>query len=213
MVTYVPKHWLHYGMKAGVIFRRGYAQPFGCAAGCGLDRCAGRRWVRAETGGRPGNDSLPGLEEESRVIRLFWIRWSRWGPPVLPGAALVLRCRRRLTSRGVVLMMGVLGPGGLAALFLMPTRPVPRILLSVTVIKVARVMVRVAFLHAVITYISRVCMSWLAEGSPRARLAVLSPGSIIAASSSGGMMVSAVAPVIARSVTRVPGPAVEPRRS
>ncbi len=56
-------------------------------------------------------------------------------------------------------------------------------------------------------------MSWLAEGSPRARLALLRPARIIAVSSSGGMIVSAVAPVIVRTVIRVPGPAVEPRRS
>lgn len=97
-------------------------------------------------------------------------------------------------------MMGVFGHGGLAALFLMPTRPVSHVLLSVTVIQEARLPVRVAFLHAVITYISRVGMSWLAEGSPRARLALLRPSCIIAASSSGRMMVSAVAPVIVWTV-------------
>lgn len=149
MPTYLPKDWFHNGMKTGVIFRPGCAQSFGYASGCGLDRCAGRRWVRAETGGWPGDDSLPVLEEESRVVLLFWIRWSWRGPLVLPGAALVMRCRRHLTSRGVVVMM--FGPGGLAALFLIPARPVPRILLCVTIIHEARLPVRVAFLHPVIT--------------------------------------------------------------
>lgn len=108
-------------------------------------------------------------------------------------------------------MMGVFGPGGLAALFLMPARPVSCVLLCVTIILRVRRPVRVACLHPVITYISRVGMSWLAERSPRTRLAVLRPHCIIAASSSGGGTVNAVAPVIVWTVTRVPGPAVEPR--
>lgn len=107
-------------------------------------------------------------------------------------------------------MMGVFGPGGLAALFLMATRPVSRILLIVTVLYEARLPVRVTSLHAVVTCISRVRVSRLAEGSPRARLAVLRPARIIAASSPGGLMMSAVAPVVARTVIRVSGPAVEP---
>lgn len=107
-------------------------------------------------------------------------------------------------------MMGVFGPGGLAALFLMATRPVSCILLIVTVLYEARLPVRVTSLHAVVTYISRVRVPRLAEGSPRARLVVLRPARIIAASSPGGLMMSAVAPVVARTALRVSGPAVEP---
>ena len=103
----------------------------------------------------------------------------------------------------MMVVMGVFGPGGLAALLLMPTRPVSHILLSVPIIPV-----RVALLRPVITCMSRgVCMSRLAERSPGARLALLRPASILSSScSSGGvMMVSAVAPVVPWSVV---GPAV-----
>lgn len=103
----------------------------------------------------------------------------------------------------MVLMVGMSGSGGLAPLFLRTTLPV----LSVTVILEARLPVRVTSLHAVIT--SRVCVFWLTEGSPRARLAVFRPVRIIVAAGSGGMTVSAVAPLVAWGTTRVSGPAVE----
>lgn len=200
-------------METRVVLGRSCAQSLGFVAGCGLRRGAGRGRVGAEAGERTADDSLPGLEEEIRVVRLFGIRWGWRGPPVLPGAALVVRCRRRLTSRGVVVVMGVLGPGGLAALLLMPTRPVPHVLLGV--IQVTRMPVRVlASRRAVLTLIPRVRVSRLAEGSPRARLALLRPACILAASSSGGLMLrmlSAVAPVVSWSATGVCGPAVEPR--
>lgn len=111
-------------------------------------------------------------------------------------------------------MMGVFGPGGLAALFLMQTRPVSRFLLRVTVILGARLSVlRGALLPPVIARTSRVGASRLAERSPRARLAVLRPACIIAASSSGGMLMSPVAPVIAWTATGVHRPAAGPRGS
>lgn len=113
----------------------------------------------------------------------------------------------------MVVMMGVFGFGGLAALLLMPARLVPHVLLSVTVIHEVRLPVRVALLHpGMLTYMSRVGVSRLAERSPRTGLTVLRPGCTITASSSGGlMMVSAVAPVTVRTMIRVRGPAAEPR--
>ena len=178
-------------MEDGV--RRGYADSLGCAAG--LRRCSGRRWVGAEAGGRPGDHPLSGLEEEIRIVLSFWVRRNRRGPPVLRGAVLELRCGRRLTSGGVVRMMP--GPGGLAALFLEPARPVPRFLLSVPFILEARLPVRVALLPPVVSSTSRhLCVSRLAERSPRT-LAVLGPGSIL---SPGGVVLDALlAPVILRT--------------
>lgn len=122
----------------------------------------------------------------------------------------------------MVVMMGVFGPGGLAALFVVPTGPVSRVLRRVAVV----LAVRVTFLQAVVT--SRVRVSRLAEGSPRACLALLRPARIIAASGRGGVMMMmlmmlgmvmlllllllrAVAPVIPRTAAGVAGPAVEPR--
>ena len=211
----MPEDWLDYGMETGVVLGRGCAQPLGFVAGCRLRRGAGRRRVGAEAGERPADDSLPGLEEEIRVVRLFGIRRGRRGPPVRPGAALVMRCRRRLTSGGVVVVMGVLGPGGLAALLLVPARPVPHVLLGV--VQVTRLPVSlVAPLRAGVTVIPRVRVSRLAGGSPRARLALLRPARVLAASSSGGLMLgmlSAVAPVVSWSAAGVCGPAVEPRWS
>lgn len=122
-------------------------------------------------------------------------------------------------------MVGMFGPGGLAALFVVPTGPVSRVLRRVAVV----LTVRVTFLQAVVT--SRVRVSWLAEGSPCACLALLRPARIIAASCRGGVMMMmvlmmlgmvmlvmllllllrAVAPVIPRTAAGVAGPAVEPR--
>ena len=195
-------------METGVVFRRGPAQSLGCAAPRGPDRCTGGRCVRAEAGGRAGDHSLPWLEEEICVVRVLWVRRSWRGPP-----ALVMRCRRRLTSRGVVLRMGVFGPGGVAALLLVSARPVPRILLRGTILHQAGLPVRVALLHPVVIVSSGVGVSWPAERSAGARLAVLRPARVVPASSSGGMrMVRAVTPVPVRTVIRVRGPAVEPRR-
>ncbi|TNN73786.1 hypothetical protein EYF80_015994 [Liparis tanakae] len=110
--------------------------------------------------------------------------------------------------------MRVFGPGGLAALFLVQTRPVSRFLLGVTVIQEVRLSVlRVALLPPVIACAPRVGMSWLAERSPSTRLVVLRPSGMIAASSIGGMMLSPVVPVVAWTATGVRGPAVEPRGS
>lgn len=119
----------------------------------------------------------------------------------------------------MVVMVGMFGPGGLAALFVVPTGPVSRVLRRVALV----LTVRVTFLQAVVT--SRVRVSRLAEGSPRACLALLRPARIIAASSRGGVMMMvlmmlgmvmllllrAVAPVIPRTAAGVAGPAVEPR--
>lgn len=118
----------------------------------------------------------------------------------------------------MVMMMGMFGPGGLAALFVVPTGPVSRVLRRVAVV----LTVRVTFLQTVVT--SRVRVSRLAEGSPRACLALLRPARIIAASSRGGvvmmlmmlgmvmlLLLRAVAPVIPRTAAGVAGPAVEPR--
>lgn len=60
-------------MQTGVVLGCGHAQSLGGAAGGhGPDRHAGAGWVRAgQTGERPGDDSLSGFEEESRVVRLF----------------------------------------------------------------------------------------------------------------------------------------------
>lgn len=120
----------------------------------------------------------------------------------------------------MVVMVGMFGPGGLAALFVVPTGPVSRVFRRVAVV----LTVRVTFLQAVVT--SRVRVSRLAEGSPCACLALLRPARIIAASSRGGVMMMlmmlgmvmllllllrAVAPVIPRTAAGVAGPAVEPR--
>lgn len=149
MAPYLTKDWLHNRMETRVILGRSRAQPFGCAAECRPDSCFGRRWVRAETGGWPGNDSLPGLEKEIRVVWVFWIRLSWRSPPVLPGTALVTCCRKQLTSGGVVVMMWVSGPGRLASVFLLPTRPVSHIILCVTIIQRTGLPVWIAFLHLV----------------------------------------------------------------
>lgn len=118
------------------------------------------------------------------------------------------------------MVMRVFGSGGLAALLLMPARPVSHVLLSVAVVRQVGLPVSVlAFLRPVmIGNISGVAVSRLAERSPRARLTVLRPAAcILAASSSGGMMlmlmlmmVRAVTPVTVGTVIRVRGPAVEP---
>lgn len=90
--------------------------------------------------------------------------------------------------------MGVFGSGGLAALLLEPARPVPHILLRV--VQVTLLPLGETSLRAVlIAGISRVPVSGLAQGSPRTGLALIRPGWIVSASSSGGMMVRAVAPV------------------
>lgn len=187
-------------MKSGVVLGRGRAVPFGRAAVGGLERRAGRRRTGAQARGRrPCGDSLLRLKEVSRVVRLLRIGGSRRGLPVL-----VM----------VVLMLGVFGPGRLAALHLVRSRPVSRLLPTVTILREARLSLLSAALRPAVIgrRISRVRVSRLAERSPCARLAVLRPARVIVASSSGGMMLmSPVAPVIAR--TGVPGPVVRCRGS
>lgn len=200
-------------MEAGVVVGRGDAQSFGCASGHrGPGRRAGPRWVRAgQAGQRPGDYSLFGFEEESRV-RLFGVCRSWRGPPVLPGAAVLMRRRRRLTPGWILVVMGwMFGLHGPAPLFLVSACLASRLLRSIAVIREALVLVGVTSVHPGTT--SGADVSRLTQGSPRTRLTLLRPARIVPASGSGGVMVGAVAPVIPRSSTRVLGPVFEPRRS
>lgn len=106
-------------------------------------------------------------------------------------------------------MGGMFGLRGPAPLFLMPACLLPRLLRSTVVIRKAFVLMGVTSLHEGIS--SGAGVSRLAQGSPRTRLTVLRPARIVPASGSGGMMVGAVAPVIARGAARVHGPAFQPR--
>lgn len=201
-------------MEAGVVVGRGHAQSFGCAAGRrGPGRRAGPRWVRAgQAGQRPGDYSLFGFEEESRVVRLFGV-WRSWrGPPVLPGAAVLMRRRRRLTPGWILVVMGwMFGLHGPAPLFLVPACLVSRLLRCIALIPEALVLMGVTSVHPGTT--SGAGVSRLTQGSPRTRLTLVRPARIVPASGSGGVMVRAVAPVIPGSSARVLGPAFEPRRS
>lgn len=217
--THLSKDRLDDGMEVGIALGGGDAQPLAGAARCRwlLWRAAARR-LGAEAGRRAGDDSLPGLEEERRLVSL-----PRGAPPVpslVVAVVVVMVCswRRLAPGGGVVLLaavtvvvvlvlVGMFGPGGLAALLVVPTRPLCRILLRVIALVLP---VGVTFLQPVVTT-SRVSVPWLAEGSLRACLALFRPARIIAASSRGGMMLMllrAVAPVIARTSL-----SAEPRRS
>lgn len=123
---------------------------------------------------------------------------------------LLRRSRRRLTSGGVLLLMGgMFGLHGPAPLFLMPACLGPRLLRSVTVIRGAFVLVGVTSLHGGIA--SGAGVPRLAQGSPRTRLTVLRPARIVPASGSGGGLVRAEAPRVAQGAAGVRGPAFEPR--
>lgn len=108
-------------------------------------------------------------------------------------------------------MGGMFGLHGPAPLFLVPACLVSRLLRSITAIREALLLVGVTSVDAGFT--SGAGVSRLAQGSPRARLTLLRPARIVPASGSGGVMVGAVAPVIARGAARGLGPAFEPRRS
>lgn len=105
-----------------------------------------------------------------------------------------------MLGRGrIVVVDGGFGPAGLAALFLVQSAS----LLLLGILQETRLPV-----GSLCPYMSGVGVLWLAQRSPRARLAVIRPACIVAACSSGGVMV-AVAPV--RTVIRVRRLAVWPR--
>lgn len=108
-------------------------------------------------------------------------------------------------------MGGMFGLHGPAPLFLMPACLGHRLLRGVTVIRGAFVLVGVTSLHGGIA--SGAGVPRLAQGSPRTRLTVLRPARIVPASGSGGGLVRAEAPRVARGAAGVRGPAFEPRWS
>lgn len=193
--SYLPKDWFDYGMQAGLVLGCG-AQPFG-SAGRGSDW-----WVWAEAGRGPGGDSaLTGLEEEIRLVPV--VRWGRWGPPVLP-----------LLPWGTMLLMLLMlrfGFGGLAALCVMPARPVPLHLLLL-LLQVARLPVGAAPLHPVlVSNVPGLGVSWLAQGSLRAGLTILCPSCVLRRMMMRKRRMSAGAPM--PTGIHVRGPAAEHRGS
>lgn len=106
-------------------------------------------------------------------------------------------------------MGGMFGLHGPAPLLLVQACFVSCLLRSITVTREALVLVGVTPLHAGFT--SGASVSRLAQGSPRTGLTLLRPARIVPASGSGGLMVGAVAAVVARGAARGLGPAFVPR--
>lgn len=198
-------------MQVGVVLRRGCAQLLSRARSCGL---------RAQAGRGPADHPLPlaGLEEESRLVRrLFGAGRRRRAPPGLSCSS----CASCSSSAGFLQVLRVLGAGGLTALLRMPAPPVPHLLFIIKLLFLQevgrRLPVRVAPLHAVITWMPR-----LAQGSPHAGLTVLRPARILERRMlmlRMLMMLMVVVVVMVRAVAPVPGapgvssgPAALPRR-